>query len=446
MGIWRREEMIRQAMTAIASSAVFLVVFLAVLQPLALAYDSPAWGSCKSGGGDWSRPGGDVQNTATGVSDCAGKCTGYTYFGFECPRADTVHCQCANNLGNKESDATKCKSNSGVASSHCAGPYEHGSVMMGGHGFGSVYKVPTPTPTPQHGWTKWKGTAAPGTECSQACQTGTPPTADPLGYTVTSWCNTTDNLWGECGGCAPGKYKPTGSNVCSGTCSSDGESRDDGPPVHCATCIDGMVTGFSGSNPRSCTSCKLSTSYPSLMRSTTEPVFSCQTHTHGDVQLSTKCYPPSFGSTSGGSYNCVKAGRRKFRRMHKDFWNKKSAEGYHNWWAVECGLEKTVRCAVTTTNGKAKTTCFVKKRAQCIKVCKGTTIWGNSAQVPTHVNDALASTVAGNCYAGCVDNTRTDKKIKAVPGFVPADPAGLSRSEGPLENPSDWCVEEAIGL
>merc|ERR1712028_271069 len=118
MGSRRRrkqgEELTRQAMTALASSVVFLVVFLAVLQPLALAYNSPAWGSCKSGGGDWTRAGvGDVQNSATGVSDCAGKCAGKTYFGLECPRADAVHCQCANSLGHKESDTTKCKSNSG---------------------------------------------------------------------------------------------------------------------------------------------------------------------------------------------------------------------------------------------------------------------------------------------------------------------------------------------
>lgn len=73
-------------------------------------------------------------------------------------------------------------------------------------------------------------------------------------------------------------------------------------------------------------------------------------------------------------------------------------------------------------------------------------MWSNSAEVPTHVNDALASTVAGNCYLGCVDNSRNDKKIKAVPGFVPADPVGLSRSEGPLEAQTDWCKEEAIGL
>ena len=149
----------------------------------------------------------------------------------------------------------------------------------------------------------------------------------------------------------------------------------------------------------------------------------------------------------------MKAGRRKFARTHKDFYNQQSAEGYHNWWAVECGLEKIVRCKVTqvgglTTIGEAKTTCFVKKLAQCIKVCKGTTMWPNRGQVPTYVNDALASTVAGNCYSGCVDNTRTDKKIKAVPGHVPtaSSVAGISRSEGPLENPTDWCKEEAVGL
>jgi hypothetical protein len=257
-------------MTVVAKLSL---VFLATLS-LALAYDSPSWGSCKSGGGNWSRPGGDVANSATGVSACAGKCAGYVYFGLECPRANEVHCQCANNLGDssqyKVDDVNKCKSNSGISGSHCAGPYEHGSTMMGGHGFGSVYITPTtPSPTaaptthpkccwnrliqsctedsncdsggegcilfgantesyganpcntmscesqglaynaemgkcvatataatsataattaaatatataaatatatPEHGWTKWKGTTVLGTACHSACQTGT---------------------------------------------------------------------------------------------------------------------------------------------------------------------------------------------------------------------------------------------------------------------------------
>jgi hypothetical protein len=349
----------------------------------------------------------------------------------------------------------KCKSNSGISGSHCAGPYEHGSTMMGGHGFGSVYITPTTpstataaataTTTPEHGWTKWKGTAVPGTACHSACQTGTPPTTDPMGYIVTSWCNTTDNLWGECGGCAPGKYKPTGSNVCSGVCSSDQESLDDGPHTDCGTCMDGMVTGFSGSNSRSCTSCtcKLNTSHPVQMRHNTEPVFTCQSHTHTDASLATRCFPARFGSASGGSYQCTKSGRRKFARTHKDFYNQQSSEGYHNWWAVECGLEKIVRCEAIS--GTSTTKCYVKKQAQCIKTCKGTTIWSNGNQKPTHVTNALASTVAGNCFPVCVNNSRSDKKIKAVPGFL-AVASSLSRSEGPLEDQFDWCKEEAIGL
>ena len=310
--------------------------------------------------------------------------------------------------------------------------------MMGGHGFGSVYKV-------ERIYTKWKGTAAPSSVCKEECQSGTPPTSEPLGHTVSSWCKTTDSLWGECGGCAPGKYKPTGSNSCSGTCSSDQESLDDAPNADCATCADGHTDGgHSGANGRSCTSCKLATSYPNSMRSATEPVFSCQIHTHADVQLQTKCFPSRFGSTSGGAYQCVKAGRKKFARLHKDFYNTNSAEGYHNWWAVECGLQKIVRC--TASSGTDDTQCYVRKVAHCIKVCKGTTIWSNAAQKTTHITDALASTVSGNCYTGCTDSSRTDKKIKAVPGYVPANPAGIDRTQGPMEAPSDWCKEEAIGL
>ena len=105
--------------------------------------------SCKSGG-SWIRPSGDVSNNAQGVADCASKCAGYTYFGLECPRS-TVHCQCANTLSGSNSVAVRnCQSNTGPSNSHCKGPYQHGNYMMGGHGYGSVYKVaPVVTPGPE---------------------------------------------------------------------------------------------------------------------------------------------------------------------------------------------------------------------------------------------------------------------------------------------------------
>ena len=98
--------------------------------------------SCKSGG-SWTRPSGDVSNDAQGVADCAIKCAGYNYFGLECPRSTGVHCQCANTLSGSSSVAvTNCQRNTGPSNSHCNGPYQHGNYMMGGHGYGSVYKVP----------------------------------------------------------------------------------------------------------------------------------------------------------------------------------------------------------------------------------------------------------------------------------------------------------------
>ena len=94
--------------------------------------------SCKSGG-TWTRPSDDVSNDAQGVENCASKCAGYTYFGLECPR-DTVHCQCANTLsGSSSKDVINCKSS--PSNSHCDAPGTHGGYMMGGHGFGFVYKV-----------------------------------------------------------------------------------------------------------------------------------------------------------------------------------------------------------------------------------------------------------------------------------------------------------------
>lgn len=62
---------------------------------------------CKRGGA-WVRPGNDVANSVNGVGDCASQCAdhGYTYFGLECPRADTVHCQCANTLAGSSGQST----------------------------------------------------------------------------------------------------------------------------------------------------------------------------------------------------------------------------------------------------------------------------------------------------------------------------------------------------
>lgn len=122
-------------------------------------YSSPSEMVCKSGG-SWTRPSGDVPNSAAGVVDCAAKCAGYTYFGLECPR-DTVHCQCANTLAGSTSEGVNsCQSGIG-GTNHCVGPYTQAGYNMGGPARGSVYlvnpAVQTDTYTCQVGQTQSSG-------------------------------------------------------------------------------------------------------------------------------------------------------------------------------------------------------------------------------------------------------------------------------------------------
>ena len=110
-----------------------------------MRYLHPPEMSCKQGG-SWSRPGGDVPNSASAIDECAKKCkaadTKYKYFGLECPRS-TVHCQCAESLdGSQKVENSRCNSkNPDHPNSHCTGPYVVDSYPLGGHGGGSVYLI-----------------------------------------------------------------------------------------------------------------------------------------------------------------------------------------------------------------------------------------------------------------------------------------------------------------
>merc|ERR1712164_39242 len=83
------------------------------------------------------------------------------------------------------------------------------------------------------GYTTYKGTAPAGTPCASPCKTGDPPSQDPLRFLGTkSWCYTDKKkkFWGECGGCAAGRFKPTGKSECTGKCNRKGAGR-------CQTCF-----------------------------------------------------------------------------------------------------------------------------------------------------------------------------------------------------------------
>ena len=87
----------------------------------------------------WTRPGSTtVPRTVAGVSQCASRCSGYTYFGLECPHSSVVYCQCTNSLAaSTPVSSTECSGSHVVG--HCVGPFVVGGYLMGAHERGSVY-------------------------------------------------------------------------------------------------------------------------------------------------------------------------------------------------------------------------------------------------------------------------------------------------------------------
>jgi len=79
--------------------------------------------------------------------DQACKDQGYSFFGFECPMTNEVHCQCytAQSVGeDKPLERANCKAEVGRdGDKHCTGPAMINGISLGGADIGSIYKVTT---------------------------------------------------------------------------------------------------------------------------------------------------------------------------------------------------------------------------------------------------------------------------------------------------------------
>ena len=86
----------------------------------------------------------DGYDMATRCSDACDE-TGFEYFGFECPMADRVHCQCyrpTKTGGTKPVEAADCHDRVGRdGEKHCTGPAMLDGISLGGADMGSMYKV-----------------------------------------------------------------------------------------------------------------------------------------------------------------------------------------------------------------------------------------------------------------------------------------------------------------
>jgi len=86
----------------------------------------------------------DGYDMATRCSDACDE-TGFEYFGFECPMADRVHCQCyrpTKTGGTKPVEAADCHDRVGRdGEKHCTGPAMLDGISLGGADMGSIYKV-----------------------------------------------------------------------------------------------------------------------------------------------------------------------------------------------------------------------------------------------------------------------------------------------------------------
>ena len=192
--------------------------------------------------------------------------------------------------------------------------------------------------------TTWRGTSPPGTVCTSACHSGAPLSDEPLGFpgNITSWCYTdvdsgqapSKRLWGECGGCAPGKYKPAGSSVCSGSCGK-------GIGAGCATCLETSSVNehdsnglakwrVQGSEGWSCTSCP-SGSYFQEPWHTDHLNGAC---TADGTKHKVVCVPSNIvvGGYSGPTI-CAKTGEIKFYVRAPRFFEVEDPN-CGNWWAV----------------------------------------------------------------------------------------------------------------
>ena len=303
----------------------------------------------------------------------------------------------------------------------------------------------TPAPTTAPNYTTWRGSSSPNRACTSACQSGLAPSSEPLGYPVSSWCYTdidtgqasSKRLWGECDGCAPGTFKPTGSSVCSGMCHQD-----------CPTCVEthsthmrleGGVEVYPGHWSWACTSCPTGKYFSNIWG----PDIFNGVCTNVGTRLKSDCKPVSVltGGAYVGATLCVKTGELKISVLHPDFWKPGDAN-CGNWWAVRCGMHKYVRCS--PESGSTDTVCIVQKRAECLEVCQGYAIVpGGPCNYQAPSNDHIANfftpdwRAGKTCYSGCTDASRDDGKIKAD-GFH----SGKSTS-GSLISRQQWCSEQA---
>ena len=195
-----------------------------------------------------------------------------------------------------------------------------------------------------------------------------------------------------------------------------------------------------GNDERSCTSC-LDGQYFNSFYHTDIPIGSCNP---AGTQHKVQCKPREIlAGTISDVRLCLKSGQMTFAMLHGQFYLT-SAVNCGNWWAVRCGMSKSIRC----TYQSGSDACQVTKRVSCVEVCKGYRVssygdeWGEGCkhQTPNTAETEEAFTRAGNvCYPNCMDPNRADNKIKAD-GFFPE-----KDSEGGLVAPEAWCSNQATG-
>jgi len=296
-------------------------------------------------------------------------------------------------------------------------------------------------------YTTHVGNAPIGSVCESSCVTTAPPSSSVLGLVpgTRGWCfadnekskGASHRLWGECGGCEPGSYKPIGRSSCSGRCSAS-----------CRTCTDvkpNKYHGFSGKDVRNCNSCKEGWSPRNPYWGGPDTyIFYCQENLDGSKNKM-QCRPyQGLKSADATSYVCMKAGTKTVSLMHPDFWIQNNPN-YKNWWAARCFFSKMVKCVADQTSGATR--CQVHKTATCLEVCRGYN-GGLGSYDPDVAMSATRDTQITNthgetnlprkCYPGC---TNQGSDIKATSPW----PGKSTSTAGPQMAKQDWCREEASG-